>query len=189
MPRNIFIDAGFHVGSFTNGFLEKNKEFFCYAFEPNDLLLKKSADTRKKYKSRLVFLDKIVWIEEGEMELFIGIKGMKASSVLSKGGLSTKKFVKKTFDFSQWLKETVKKDDKVIVKMDIEGSEYYVLPKMIDDGTINLIDRLIVEFHYHKMTESQKYKKIHKKIIKFFENSNVELIEHTSWKDYEKRYL
>lgn len=186
-PRNIIIDAGFHTGSFSGGFLEKYKDFFCYAFEPNDLLLEKNKHVREKYKDRLIFSDKIIWVENIEMELSIGTKGMKGSSVLSKGNLSNKKVVKEAFDFSLWLKETVEEEDEVFVKMDIEGSEYYVLPKLINNGTINLIDKLIVEFHFHKMVESKKYKKIHDKIIKFLEDSNIELIEHTSWVDDVKR--
>ena len=31
--------------------------------------------------------------------------------------------------------------------MDIEGSEYKVLPKMIDDGSIEYINTLIIEWH------------------------------------------
>jgi hypothetical protein len=31
--------------------------------------------------------------------------------------------------------------------MDIEGSEYKILPKMIDDGTISYIDALVIEWH------------------------------------------
>ena len=167
----------------------KNKNFFCYAFEPNDLLLKKSKLVREKYKNRLIFSDKIVWIEDIEMELTVGIKGMKSSSVLpKKRALTNKKLTKKAFDFSKWLESTVKENDIVVVKMDIEGFEYYVLPKMIEDGTIDLIDKLIIEFHYHKMVEDKKYEKIHKKILKFFEGSNIELINHTSWKDYAKKH-
>lgn len=189
MSRNIIIDAGFHVGSFSAGFLEKEKNFFCYAFEPNDLLLEKSKYVREKYKDRLIFSNKLVWIEDTEMELSIGIEGMKASSVLSKGGLSIKKIVKEAFDFSGWVQQTIKDNDKVVMKMDIEGSEYYVLPKMIKDGSINLVDKLIVEFHCHKMDDTKKYKKIHGEIIDFFStNKNIELINHTSWKEYEKKY-
>jgi hydrogenase maturation factor HypE len=31
--------------------------------------------------------------------------------------------------------------------MDIEGSEYKVLPKMIEDGSIKYINTLIIEWH------------------------------------------
>ena len=39
-------------------------------------------------------------------------------------------------DFSKWVLENFTEEDFIILKMDIEGSEYKVLPKMIEDGTI-----------------------------------------------------
>lgn len=190
MRKNILIDAGFHVGSFASGFLAKNPDFFCYAFEPNDLLLEKNENVRERYKDRLVFSDEVIWVKETEMELTIGIKGMKASSVVpKKRGFSNRKLIKKTFDFSKWLERIVDKNDNVVIKMDIEGSEYHVLPKMIEDGTIHLVDKLIIEFHAHKMVEDDKYGEIHKQLEQFFSNNtNIELIIHTSWKDFEKKY-
>jgi hypothetical protein len=39
------------------------------------------------------------------------------------------------------------------MKLDVEGAEYPVLEKMVADGSIELIDELLVEFHWH-MNES-----------------------------------
>ena len=50
-------------------------------------------------------------------------------------------------DFSMWIRENFVEDDYIFLKMDIEGSEYKVLPKMIEDGTINYINDLIIEWH------------------------------------------
>lgn len=38
--------------------------------------------------------------------------------------------------------------DFIFVKMDIEGAEWPVLEKMINDGTIGLIDELAFECHF-----------------------------------------
>jgi hydrogenase maturation factor HypE len=35
----------------------------------------------------------------------------------------------------------------LLIKMDIEGSEYSVLRKMIDDDTISVVNDIYVEFH------------------------------------------
>lgn len=51
------------------------------------------------------------------------------------------------FDFSLFLKENFSKEDNIIVKMDIEGSEYDVLEKMIADGTMEYINHISVEWH------------------------------------------
>jgi hypothetical protein len=50
-----------------------------------------------------------------------------------------------SIDFSQWLKRTVAPDDYVILSMDIEGAEYDVLDKMLQDGAFKHVDRLYVE--------------------------------------------
>ena len=53
-------------------------------------------------------------------------------------------------DFSRWLRATVVANDFVVVKMDIEGSEYEVLPSLLRTGTIRLIDELMLEVHYNR---------------------------------------
>jgi len=55
-------------------------------------------------------------------------------------------------DFSTWMKNRFTPDDYVILKMDIEGAEYKVLRKMFDDGSIDLVSKLYIEFHDHWMT-------------------------------------
>lgn len=55
----------------------------------------------------------------------------------------------KCIDFSGYLKNNVSIDDYVVCKMDIEGAEYDVLGKLIDDDTIDLIDEIYIEWHNH----------------------------------------
>lgn len=57
-------------------------------------------------------------------------------------------------DFSSFLKNNVNKEDYVLCKMDIEGAEYEVLGKLIDDNTINLIDEIYIEWHNHLLKEN-----------------------------------
>lgn len=51
------------------------------------------------------------------------------------------------FDFSKWLKNTVTESDFVVCKIDIEGAEFDVLNKCIEDDTLKLINVLDIEFH------------------------------------------
>ncbi len=53
-----------------------------------------------------------------------------------------------SIDFSRWLEEH---GPVAAVKMDIEGSEYQVLPKMHQDGTDALVGLLIIEWHGEKV--------------------------------------
>ena len=53
-------------------------------------------------------------------------------------------------NFSRWLCEHVTPDDFVVVKMDIEGSEYSVLPSMLRSRAVLLVDELMLEIHYNR---------------------------------------
>jgi FkbM family methyltransferase len=51
------------------------------------------------------------------------------------------------FDFSSFIRDNFDKEDYIIVKLDIEGSEYEVMDKLIIDGTIDYINHFYVEWH------------------------------------------
>jgi hypothetical protein len=52
-----------------------------------------------------------------------------------------------TLDFFMWLKENARLCDEVLLKMNFEGAEYHVLDKMINDGTLCLVDHALMYFH------------------------------------------
>ena len=49
-------------------------------------------------------------------------------------------------DVSAYILHNFVLDDFVIVKMDIEGAEFHVIPKMIDDGSIHLV---VIAYPHH----------------------------------------
>jgi len=50
----------------------------------------------------------------------------------------------------------VRPEDYLCLKVDVEGAEYEIFPKMLRDGTISLVDELYAEFHWHKCGVSQE---------------------------------
>lgn len=50
-------------------------------------------------------------------------------------------------DLSAWIIRNTSVDDQIVIKMDIEGGEYQVLPKMIDDGALERVSVLYCEWH------------------------------------------
>jgi FkbM family methyltransferase len=63
------------------------------------------------------------------------------------------------FDFSSFIQENFTKEDNIIIKMDIEGSEYDVLEKMVADGTLEYVNHISVEWHsrfFRNQEETQK---------------------------------
>lgn len=75
------------------------------------------------------------WLYDGEVEFIEDNMGSR---------LGPSNVFVPCFDFSSWLL-TVEKP--VIVKMDIEGSEYDLIARMIVDETDKIVERLIVEWH------------------------------------------
>ena len=44
-------------------------------------------------------------------------------------------------DLAQWIVDTFTKDDYIIFKLDVEGAEYEILRKMLDNGVFAYIDK------------------------------------------------
>jgi FkbM family methyltransferase len=61
-----------------------------------------------------------------------------------------------SIDLSKWILDNFSDGDLIVLKMDIEGSEYKVLPKMINDNSINLISTLIIEWHDWQMPDFEQ---------------------------------
>jgi FkbM family methyltransferase len=75
-----------------------------------------------------------------------------------------------SIDLSQWVIDNFSKDDFIVLKMDIEGAEYEVLPKMIEDGSIEYINQAFIEWHDWVMPE-YKYKT--SELLNSLKNANV----------------
>ena len=54
-------------------------------------------------------------------------------------------------DFSQWIINNFNKNDYIICKMNIEGAEYDILEKMIEDGSIQYVNKCYIAFHHKKV--------------------------------------
>lgn len=65
--------------------------------------------------------------------------------------------VVKTVDFSKFIKTFSDPDDFIVVKLNIEGSEFDTLDRMIEDGTIDRINEFYIEFHPHYFEDTKLY--------------------------------
>lgn len=77
-----------------------------------------------------------------------------------------------SLDLSQWILNNFSKDDFIVLKMDIEGSEYEVLPKMIKDGSIQYVNHAFIEWHDWVMPE---YKSKTSDLLNDLRDANVTL--------------
>jgi FkbM family methyltransferase len=167
---NILLDCGANIGQ---GFskLEKqlgiNSTWLVYCFEPNPNCI----SFLKEYTRVENIEQKAVWIKDEQRLLILEnnlVEVQKVHNIDAEwiGGctniLDSKDFIKPRhlkkhnfkfnglvdcIDFSKFVKSICQPDDKVYLKMDIEGAEFVVLDKMIKDKTILLIDEIFIEWH------------------------------------------
>jgi FkbM family methyltransferase len=156
-----------------------DESFEVHLFEPNphaiDFVKNRLSDEKYK-KYNIIFHTEALWIEDCEktltVESFDGEyicqhTGEHLGYDLNAGGATNimedewmkphyikdkdlnKDLKVNCIDFSEFLSNNIEDGSYVICKMDIEGAEYDVLGKMIDDDTINKIDEIYIEWHNH----------------------------------------
>ena len=177
--RKIFIDCGAHNGCSVRLFRNLRnlgqkdlEEFEIFSFEPSpsfkEDLEKLEVEVIYKGVSTVDGTATFYQVSEdkhGATDRRTGastFNHQKAEWNLQAGHRANEELTIETIDFSHWIKENFAKKDFIILKMDIEGMEYEVLQKMIDDGTINYIDEILIEFHWQKCDISQE---IHDHIV------------------------
>ena len=140
----IFIDCGYYVGKALDYYAPLMDETWeVYVFEPNmELNVSKSV---RRFPFGVHWIPKAVWVEDGEVEFAIGGRD-DASHISSIRKNTDKKITVPCIDFSKFVAK-LPKDSTIVVSMDIEGSEWPVLEKMIADGTIQRLSLLDIEFH------------------------------------------
>lgn len=97
-------------------------------------------------------IKKAVWTDDGELSFSIDPR-KQASHVTGVSGtdFDEKKTVP-SIDFSKFV-ANLPDDAFIVCSMDIEGSEFLVLRKMIAEGTITKIKVLDIEFHHRMMPD------------------------------------
>ena len=174
--RNIFIDCGAWTGDSVLEFVKHFKDYEIYAFECHPLLQNQLKNLSEKHNFNLI--DKAVWINDEPMKLYLGVNDLTQSSTLfsnKKKYIDKKKPVEvQSIDFSKWIKDNFSPDDNIVCKMNIEGAEYDILEKMINDKTIKYIKRLYCAWHYNKLEgfPKKRHDKLHKQLSKLLDLRN-----------------
>ena len=152
----------------------KIDKFYC--FEPLDQFNSWVKEFPKdKYDVEIEFINKAVWNEKTNIQFYASRNTYSSTLCPHKSSGGPRPAYKcEAVDFSEWLKNNVSKDDLVICDMDIECSEYVVLPHLIKNKTINLIDYLIIEWHGNKCGDWND-EQLHTEITK-----HVKLLDHNA---------
>lgn len=169
----IYLDCGFYAGGALKKYMDKglvDENTTIYAFEPNpDFDFDESV---KKYPVKIKKIKKACWIRNGKV-------GFMASGYDSaahiKGTTSTaeaKRLNVPAINFSKFVEDLP--DEPIICSMDIEGAEFAVLEKMLEDDTIDKIDILDIEFHHRFMASKESFD-AEELLIKLMERTAVRL--------------
>ncbi|KAJ1297552.1 hypothetical protein BS78_01G385200 [Paspalum vaginatum] len=92
------------------------------------------------------------------------------------------------FDLAEWLKRTVSEQDYVVMKMDVEGTEFDLIPRMLYTRAICLVDELFLECHYNRWQRccpgerSPKYQNTYGECLELFTSlRNSGVLVHQWW--------
>jgi len=169
--RKVFIDCGAFDGRSIAKFRTRkdSMDYEIFSFEPTPILY---AHIKKQYKNVVIF-NKAVWIKNDMMEFFVNPKNVlsQGNSLIKEklsGHLDKQNPIKvETIDLNEWILNNFNKEDYIILKIDIEGAEYEVIPHLIGGGSLNYINELSVEYHCDDRKLSfEQYKDKHDDIMR-----------------------
>lgn len=142
MKRKIFLDCGRFDGVAIKQYcVDDSWDIYSFDVDPQPNL-----DLPEH-----TFIEKAVWIRDEE--LTVSLDPRKQASHI-KGVAGTEYEQTKTvqaIDFSWFVHELP--EATIVCSMDIEGSEFPVLRKMIKNGTLQCISVLDIEFHHRLMND------------------------------------
>ncbi|OIV98562.1 hypothetical protein TanjilG_12148 [Lupinus angustifolius] len=185
--RYFYVDVGARsygssIGSwFRKQYPKQNKTFHVYAIEAD-----KTFHQEYGLKKGVTLVPYAAWVKNetlafeihrdpGEHVVVKG-RGMgRIQPLQSSAGVFDGEVEKiQGFDFADWLKSMVSKNDFVVMKMDVEGTEFDLIPRLFETGAICLVDEIFLECHYNRWQRccpgkrSTKYEKTYQQCLELF---------------------
>jgi FkbM family methyltransferase len=172
--KKIFLDCGSHSGESVNKFRSiklDSSEYEIHMFEPNPILFDK-INNNSNYNN-CIKNNVCVSNKNGKFKLWGCTKNiLSVGSTLERSkanfdNISNDDFIEcDTIDLIEYIKNKFDKNDYIILKLDVEGSEYDILEKMLDTNVIDYINELHCEFHHQWLDSSftTRYLELEKKI-------------------------
>ncbi|CAH1264752.1 Hypp3053 [Branchiostoma lanceolatum] len=163
-PRKILLDCGANVASTVQLFRETypgGKDFLIHSFELDHRL----APYFAPYSNHVLHCPIAVSEKDGNMTAYTEAtwypgRGLKNGVDMQWGGgslfvsgrekmrkgtggqrLFSYRHTVRTIDLSKWIQQNTKQEDYVIFKLDVEGAEFGILKKMLNDGTFKWVDK------------------------------------------------
>lgn len=152
--RALFVDCGAYDGCSAVQFLLSEPDFEAVSFEPNPALWPHFDGLPTR------LMRTVAYTFDGEIDFTIDptdgdgstlVKGKTIDFYGTINDADCPVIRVPCIDLSAFLREAAETYDRIVLKLDVEGAEYDILEKLLEDGTIRHVDRLYCEFHSHKM--------------------------------------
>mgnify|MGYP006152281031 CR=1 FL=1 len=168
----VVLDVGSNDGMFSAKMMKTLQRHRCVSsgytlvrlimVEPQPIFhsaLNRIADT---YNGTL--FPRAAWTSDATLNLTVGKNSQKASIVRNNDGRSapgprgTSMISVRTFDLAKLLLVQLREEDQaVMMKLDVEGSEYRLLPHLLTHGALcRGVTHLRIEWHLHNLEESER---------------------------------
>ncbi|GJN31198.1 hypothetical protein PR202_gb19563 [Eleusine coracana subsp. coracana] len=187
--RYAYVDVGARsygssIGSwFRKRYPKQNRTFEVFAVEADPAF----HDEYAAKKGRVTLLPYAAWVRNDTLAFEINGMGRirPAEEGASKSGEVRRV---PAFDLAEWMTRTFSEQDYVVVKMDVEGAEFDLVPRMLDTGAICLVDELFLECHYNRWqrccpgVRSPKYRNTYDECLQLFTQlRNRGVLVHQWW--------
>tara|TARA_Y100000004_G_C8817176_1_gene370278 strand:- start:145 stop:723 length:579 start_codon:yes stop_codon:yes gene_type:complete len=189
--KKIFLDVGANTGTNIGNFRKHyGDDYDIYSFDANPKCI---AEIKKKYDddSKVTVMEYAASNEDGTAEFYLGPGETSVRSSLrsdkTTGISKDRNITVARLDLSKWIKENFEESDQIILYLDIEGGEYDVLEKLIDENMLSWFNEVYVEFHETKLRnlDMDKHKFIYDKLIEVYDK-NVYIHGKYQAREYER---
>lgn len=190
----IFLDCGTHYGEGLRQFSDMfhmDEEWKIHTFEANPV-------TYEVFKSRrlphlggnVLAYNYAVTTYDGEIDMYIESPDTEirdtgqGSSIVSKDKWNPQDGILKfkeelvpvpCIDLSKFVELNTSEDDFIVMKLDVEGAEYDILDKMLEEMTLHRISHLFVEFHAKYFTNLEEMQQREFNLVNKIKNEGINL--------------
>lgn len=174
----IFIDVGSHIGQSIHAFYKEIKnaaDWRMYCFEP--IQYDNLINSTKGYNN-VECIRAAAGIRDGKIAMFQVPAGGQGTTVI-RGKLTgdvdyRKEILVNCIDFIKWFKDNIEEGVFVIIKMNIEGGEYTLMPRLLE--VMPQIAGLWIKLHHPKFELTQKAK-----MIQIYKDFKMELLKYNTF--------
>ena len=171
----IFLDCGTHYGEGLRQFSDMfhmNEEWKIHTFEANPVTYEVFKNRRLPHLGgNILAYNYAVTTYDGVIDMYIESPDTEirdtgqGSSIVSKDKWNPQDGILKfkeelvpvpCIDLSKFVELHTSEDDFIVMKLDVEGAEYDILDKMLEEMTLHRISHLFVEFHAKYFTNLEE---------------------------------